>query len=71
MASLNQRIQKLENRIKELEAIIFDMTKNSEEKQNKPYSKIKRQSILGNMDLVYDGDTDLWKTYAVYKDDEE
>ena len=68
--TLNEQIILLKKQIEELTIKILDLSKNTEEKLNKPYSKVKKQLQLGNRDLVFDGNTGLWKTYAVYKDDE-
>ena len=70
MGSLNDRIEKLEEEIKRLKNELKIQSKNTEDRLNKPYSKIKTQTKFGNLDLVYDGKTGIWKTYAIYKDDE-
>ena len=67
--TLGEKIILLEKKIMELTQKIKDLTKNTEEKTNKPYSKTKKQLQPGNTDLVFDGKTGTWKTYAVYKDD--
>jgi len=68
--TLNQEVALLKRQIQELTQKILDMSKNLEDK-NKPYSKVGLDRLLSNMDLVFDGETGIWKSYAIYKDDEE
>lgn len=69
--TLNEKITWLKEQLKILNNKLLDLSKNTEEKLNKPYSKVKKQLQLGNQDLVFDGNEGIWKNYAIYKDDEE
>ena len=69
--SFRQRFKEIKKQLEENKRLIEELSKNSEDKKNKPHSKVKGQSKLGNMDMVYDAETGLWKSYSVYKDDEE
>ena len=64
LISLTEKYNKLMVKYQEL-------SKNTESKRTTPYSKVKHQLKLENLDLVFDGNTGIWKTYAIYKDDEE
>ena len=63
LINLTRKYNQLMNDNKELK-------KQLDAKKAQPYSKVKKQPKIGNLDLVYDGNTGLWHTYAVYKDDE-
>ena len=69
--TFGERFKEIKKQLEEHKALIEELSKNSEDKTNKPYSKVKGQSKFGNQDMVYDGKTGLWKTHAVYKDDDE
>ncbi len=67
--TLNERIKQLENKIKALEATIDNLLRNTSDKDLQPYSNINSPAKLENFDAVLiDG---WWKTYAIYKDEEE
>ena len=68
--TLNQEVALLKRQIQELTQKILDMSKNLEDK-NKPYSKVGIDRLLSNLDLVYDGEDGIWKSYAIYKGDED
>lgn len=70
MATLNSIIKQLQREVEKLTSKIQVLEKAlSEAQTNKPYSKVYKQPKFENMDLVYH--EDFWKTYAVYKDEEE
>jgi len=69
--TLNDRIKKLEDEIKYLREQLDYIFDNIEEGKNKPFTKTGKQNKFGNQDSVFDGKSGKWKTYAVYKDDEE
>ncbi len=51
--TLNERIEKLENLVNILRAKIRDLSKNTEEKDTKPYSEVSPPSKLDNMDVNF------------------
>jgi len=65
-----QKFKEIQQQLKENRALLDDILNNIEDKKAKPHSKVKSQSKLGNMDMVYDAKTGLWKSHAIYKDDE-
>lgn len=67
--TLNDRIKELEKLVETLETKILILTGNTEEKKPTPHSKIAPQPKLTNMRLLFHNG--YWKTYAIYKDDEE
>ena len=71
MENLMSRIIWMSEKIKEL----FRENKELKAKLGKtslpPYSKVKKQPKFNNMDLVFDGTTGIWHSYAIFKDDEE
>lgn len=69
--TLNEEVAKLKRQIEQLTNKIKDLSKNTEEKLNKPYSKVGINRLMSNKDLVFNGKTGIWQTYAIYKDDEE
>jgi len=71
MERLLSRIIWMSARIKDLYQANADLKKQLEDKKTLPYSKVKKQPKFGNLNLVYDGNDGIWKTYAIYKDDEE
>ncbi len=71
MESLLSRISWMSRLINELTHKVKELTEQVEGKASTPYSKVKKQPKFGNLDLVYDGNDGLWKTYGIYKDDED
>ena len=69
--TLGQEIVLLKKQVQELKSKLEDLVKNTEEKLNKPYSKVGINRLMSNFDRVFDGITGIWKNYAVYKDEEE
>jgi len=67
--TLNERIKELEKLVQKLTSKITDLTKNVEEKRLSPHSKVGIPYGLENRDVVHVNG--IWKTYAIYKDDEE
>jgi len=67
--TINKRIKELEKTIEILKSQIVALVKNTEEKTPSPHSKLSQQAKLTNMDLIFHNG--IWKTYAIYKDDEE
>ncbi len=51
--TLNERIEKLENLVEVLRAKIRDLSKNTEEKDIKPYSEVAHSEKLDNMDGTF------------------
>ncbi len=68
---LMSRVIWMSKKINALERKVKDLTAQLEGKAPNPHSKVKKQPKFGNQDLVFDGNDGIWKTYAVYKDDEE
>ena len=71
MERLGSRIIRMSKQINELMAKVKELTEQLEEKNKAPYSKVSLDRHSGNKDEVFDGISGLWKTYAVYKDEEE
>ena len=69
MKSLKDLLKRFENTLNNLTSKLKDFSENTESKPAQPYSKIKNQPKFGNLDLVFDGNVGIWKTYAVYKDE--
>ncbi|GAG12171.1 unnamed protein product [marine sediment metagenome] len=69
--TINGKMKEMANQLRHNKAMLDAILNSMEDKKSKPHSKVKGQSKLGNMDLVYDGKTGLWKSHAIYKDDEE
>lgn len=69
MPTLNERIKQLEILVDVLRAKIRDLSKNTEEKDIKPYSEVSHSEKLDNMDGIWIKGT--WRNYAIYKDEEE
>ena len=71
METLGAEIAWLKAEIIRLKNQITDMAGKLEKNINKPYTKTGINRLLGNKDMVFDGTHDIWKTYAVYKDEPE
>ncbi len=69
MPTLNERIKQLEILVDALRAKIRDLSKNTEEKDIKPYSEVAPPSKLDNIDGIWVKGT--WRNFAIYKDEEE
>ncbi len=69
MPTLNERIKQLESLVSALQAKIRDLSKNTEEKDLKPYSEVSPPTKLDNMDGIWINGT--WRNFAIYKDEEE
>lgn len=69
--TLNQEITLLKKKLQQLADKIIELQQNNADKTPTPYSKVGFDRYLGNKDVVFDGLTGLWKSYAVYKDEEE
>ena len=71
MERLGSRIIRMSKQINELTLKVRELTKQLEEKPSPPVSIVGLDRNEGNKDIVYDTETGLWKTYAVYKDEPE
>jgi len=71
MESVWSRITWMSKMINRLVIENRELKKQLDEKKTLPYSKVKKQPKFGNLDLVYDGNDGIWKTYAIYRDDED
>ena len=67
MATLNQRIERLERLVNELLFKIDKISKDTIQKENKPYSKVSPLDKLGNLDGIWVKGT--WRNFAIYKDE--
>ena len=68
MATINERLTKLESQILDIYNILRVLNK-TVESVIKPFSKVKSQSNQANKDIFYDPDTGYWKNYGAYKDE--
>jgi len=71
VSSLNDRIKQLEIIIATLKSKLENLSLNTEEKRKHPYSKVGNDRRLDNIPMEFDGNDEVWKPYAIYKDDEE
>ena len=69
--TFREKFKEINQELKQNKAMLEAIMNNIEDTKSKPHSKVKGQSKLGNMDMVYDGKTGLWKSHAVYKDDDD
>jgi len=69
--TLNAEIKLLQSKLDQLVNQIKDMAEHLNDKTPVPYSKVGFDRYLGNADVVFDGNSGLFKTYAVYKDEPE
>jgi len=70
MESLLSRINWMSKMINRLVLENRELKKQLDDKKTQPYSKVKMQPKFGNLDLIYDDNDGIWKTYAIFKDDE-
>ena len=71
MQTLNQRIRQLEILIAHLQSQVAELSHNADDTKINPHSIVGKDLRFENLDLVFDAETGFWKTYAVYKNDEE
>ncbi len=69
MATLNERIRQLEQKIIILKSIIDSLLRDNNDKDLQPYSNVKSPAKLENSDSVLING--IWRNYAIYKDEEE